>query len=69
MDCCISTSECYSLSNCGLFTIHMDNTFILTFLNAFRKFSERKAYNTGLMQELVYAITCDVTCRSASKVV
>lgn len=34
----------------------------LTFRNAFRKFSDKNAYSSGLMQELVYASTWEMIC-------
>lgn len=35
-----------------------------TFLNAFRKFSDKNAYNTGLTHELEYASTCENICNA-----
>lgn len=39
----------------------------LTFRNAFRKFSDKNAYSSGLMQELVYASTWDMICSDILK--
>lgn len=36
--------------------------FVLTFLKAFRKFSDKKAYKTGLTHEFVYANICATIC-------